>query len=626
MDISLFPLGYIAPLVLVLVVSSFRRLSSINKLFKYGLSSKGEDTSCQLFYFIKTLSQDSLCPSTKLDGNNAALFYPLGLYWLSINLAKRFCGQKPIHLTYEALASDKSYVNSALKICVYFNCLVFPFLFQLNIICIAFLIGTANTFSVISVALSLIIVDFFFNSVEYPVQTRSIGFYLTSQLLTLIVAYIHLPVYLLNTFSLDLSLYSIFNSSIAIIFFLIFTVVITSIFVLVTRSSQQGSQFSISIVVSILFLPTLENLSVLFPLKGLLIISLISSALIQQLYPWLDSTNFYISHLYNRLSESAWRFRTYGHSPYRIFEFLRKPTLSSSTYLKDMIRNLLCFNLQIGASSKMQSFLKHNIIFQIFQIRFYLYSALFLIIYYNSPYLEYNERFILNLICVVFAATVVPSILCCFKPFLGYGPPLHYIEYFAPFIILLSSLFTVQFFESLNFISAVFYFDLSLYLAFNSYSFLFRPRVLNIASSSQFNANLSTIYRMMGNSMYALFQKSKDLPFAEKSLKISCINGLYSMPLEASLLLHDKLNTSDKKSSGNILFPHLSSKNYGILDNWIFVYLMPKKFFTHEGNCVLIDFSNSKDVLWMKQLLKVGYSRTYNYKFLTNDLAFIIMK
>ena len=70
------------------------RIFSLKKILEHGKMPScyaGTDISTQFFYFIKTLTQNSLCPSEYSNRYpKAALYYPLGIYWIAINIAAKF--------------------------------------------------------------------------------------------------------------------------------------------------------------------------------------------------------------------------------------------------------------------------------------------------------------------------------------------------------------------------------------------------------------------------------------------------------------------------------------------------------------------------------------------------------
>ena len=137
----------------ILLFITVKRSFDIIRLYKYGLSKKGEDSSCQYFYYIKALSQNSLCPEFEIAGKPASVFYPLGIYWLSINIAKRLTGKKRLTITYESLDNPKSLVNTSLKVLIFLNVLLFPLLALLNLALIYILLKNYSSLAFVSILL-----------------------------------------------------------------------------------------------------------------------------------------------------------------------------------------------------------------------------------------------------------------------------------------------------------------------------------------------------------------------------------------------------------------------------------------------------------------------------------------
>ena len=66
----------------------------------------------------------------------------------------------------------------------------------------------------------------------------------------------------------------------------------------------------------------------------------------------------------------------------------------------------------------------------------------------------------------------------------------------------------------------------------------------------------------MGNDMENLWAMKK-YSLNNSTVKIGSLNGLYAMPIEASMLLHASI-ANEKQSNiySKILFPHLVNSNY----------------------------------------------------------------
>ena len=119
-------------------------------------------------------------------------------------------------------------------------------------------------------------------------------------------------------------------------------------------------------------------------------------------------------------------------------------TMNILKSIRIIIKLIISFDLRSGASSVYHAFYKRNTVVQLLTHRYFLYSmmiclATFLWSKNSINMLDPKISFLINFIAIILCSTLVPSFICSFKPFQGYGPPLHYIEFFTPFIIIFTS-------------------------------------------------------------------------------------------------------------------------------------------------------------------------------------------
>ena len=119
------------------------------------------------------------------------LYYPLGFYWLSINLARRF-NQFWIQSSSEQLPKSFSkelynLLNNASYVIKFLNLFFFPGCTFLILIAFSYLTGYFNDYPFIwSIFVSLpsvLLADNFFPTASYSFNTRAIGLFLCSSLI-----------------------------------------------------------------------------------------------------------------------------------------------------------------------------------------------------------------------------------------------------------------------------------------------------------------------------------------------------------------------------------------------------------------------------------------------------------
>ena len=123
--------------------------------------------------------------------------------------------------------------------------------------------------------------------------------------------------------------------------------------------------------------------------------------------PFSNYSEFIRSHLYNRIHDSEWSTRLYGHFRYGFYKSLSGDALKK---FKDDVCKLNYLDTHMTGAP----YYKSNW-FALFAVhRIYIYMLLIMILCDASDYS-------LLPIKIVLISTLVPSILCLFRPFQGYG-------------------------------------------------------------------------------------------------------------------------------------------------------------------------------------------------------------
>ena len=245
---------------LVFVFIFYSRFACLKNILVNGRgeSNFGTDIAAQFFFFLKSLTQKSLCPIVFSKNHpKGALYYPLGIYWIATNISLYLKKQNRDNITYANLQDPNHYSSLALKVVLALNVLIFPIIAIAVAGILPFIIVKNSTYAVFLSIFSLVYQTYFF-LVPYTVQTRTIGFYssyiLCSTLLILLnqdfnplafdfsqdLILLNDNLTLQNLFRLGVYTFSIF--SLASLLFVCF------------RSSQQGSQFIISMLITICIL------------------------------------------------------------------------------------------------------------------------------------------------------------------------------------------------------------------------------------------------------------------------------------------------------------------------------------------------------------------------------------
>ena len=600
----------------ILLLCIIGRYFEYRQLIRYGLdnNSSGTDVSTQFFYFIKALTQQSLCPS---EFNNkfkdASLYYPLGIYWISINIALVLSKSNRKLITLADLKDKNNYASLALRICIAINLLIIPALLEVCLAVLPYMLIDNYIYSTLLSVFLVTYMDQYLPSINYPVQTRSIGFFCSAVFaLFLIVSFQE------NYNPLDLGF--IFNTtnypidnSLGFASYLIGTVfsisVLSSLIFVCIRSSQQGSQFLISLLVASCLIS--NNI-----LTGSVALSAFLAINMPMFQPSLETFNFFRAHIFNRLNDNIWYLSTYGVQKYKLLSLTRLD-------LKESFKSILSFN--IIARSAHHARYKRSWLSQLIENRILLYS--FIALFYGFVELKgvmISNDSSFNLLFLFTAACIVPSALCCFRIFQGYGPPLHYIEFFTPFNWFALILY-LHVNEVNNIYSNIILMDLficSLVLTYES----FKANKAN-KEYKENEKSLSTIDKFILKKERVILEYINQRVDAKSiaNHRFAIVKGHYQMVLECGIVLYSNQysKTISSKFREMHSFPIVDSQHYSFYHHWYWIYTKPVSIIKNKVTCLFIDSSNPEELNYIPKLKTIDYFK--NWKILKADINEMIM-
>ena len=219
-------------------------------------------------------------------------------------------------ITLDDLKDKSSYASLALRICVAINLLIIPALLGVCFASLPYILIDNYIYSTILSIFLLIYMDQYLPCNNYPVQTRSIGFFCAGvfglfQIVNFKTDYNPLDIGFLfdaNNYPIDNTIDFLVHTSLCI-----FSIsVLSSLIFICIRSSQQGSQFLVSLLIATCLI---ETETFLLPIC----ISILLVFNIPLYQPSLDSMNFFRSHILNRIHDNDWYLNTYGVQKYQFF-------------------------------------------------------------------------------------------------------------------------------------------------------------------------------------------------------------------------------------------------------------------------------------------------------------------
>lgn len=582
----------------IYIFSLFLALLLIYNRLIEGINLDERDPLSEYFKFLGTYFLDSLCPERFPSVRPGRLYYPLGFYSFCFFIARFIV--KFIPVDHDKFLStwfpdDNKNISAALFVLFIFNIIVFPFLTFVLISIIIQSLSIPLFYSLPLVAFSFLSIDQLFPRKSYLVNTRSIGYFSTVLLLFIINIYFNSSFISFGVFSSELVVprptYDLMPYFVSIS--------ISLLLIVVTRSSQQGSQLTFGLIIS----------SVLFASgnhwASLIACSSLFAVLLQLQFPKLDTIPYYITHFYNRYHELTWSLRTYGKFRYAI------KTIPKQWYGK-LINIFLSFNTE--SNFYPIPLHKRNWLILLLINRVYLYTLLLFVGSIMAPEVAVLSTSLPYLLMLV-SSSIFPAILCNFRPFQGYGPPNHYLDFFSSFawIFLFRTLyeFSSLFYQS-KFYSFIFYFvcsEIVVWIILN-YSrlmiTLFSSSVDRSTNSSLFLTRIPPFSEFIPIGLRNLSKFILESKFSTETY-ISCFEYHYQNPIESLLFMRYRYsksqsvyNTLREDQYLVPLLPMVDSKSYSFYNDCDhFTYRLSSSLI-NKPQIIVLNLAIPKEVQFLK--------------------------
>ena len=589
----------------ILALYTYFRFVDYRKLIIHGLPEKysGTDSSTQYYFFLKTLTQQTLCPSEFSDNKReGSLYYPLGIYWISTNIALMLKKEIRKPLDKHSLNDKDGYYSFALHICIALNVLILPFLINASFTYLPYMITDNTALSALASLFLLSYFNLYFNGKNYPIQTRNIGYYCVSVLAILIIIihsfeYNPLDLDFLSSFQ-DFNIYNIWDFLLHISASTFSLVSLSCLIFICFRSSQQGSQLIISLLISLCLVGKSE-------ITTPVLIALTLVIFLPLYYPYLDSLNFYKSHLLNRRYDYEWLLKTYGPLKYQYFSFLKVDLIAC-------LKSIFSFDLE-PRSGKHDARYKRSWLMQLLENRSFIYMAYFLIVSFIEVGgcnidLAINTFKSFDLLLIFSAALIAPSFICCLRIFQGYGPPFHYIDFFSPL-----GWFTLTVFISSNKFNNVFcsiiLFDLLIItlrlLITNFKTFDFEPSQSdNLEETSLLNKFILPKERTIFNYIEKTIS-TEDI----SNLSFAVAIGHYNMPLEAFIIIISNSVQPKFKAlvRGTHAFPLIDSLTYSFYNHWQWIFTNSFSIINSNVTRIFFDSESKREINYIMKIRENNY-------------------
>lgn len=518
------------------------------------------DVMNQYFYAFKAFLQPSVSPLVKSrSGLLGRSYYTVGFYWFCGFLG-RLSFSKKLFSPY--LSDDgilfrgvNSEIASSLKCgALYlklFSNIIFPFI---TFLVFSFL--SINTFSptfigLILSSISLILIHAIYPTLNYIISTRSIGYVsIFFPAASLYLFYYSQSIAIGNIPDTN----SIFFSHILSLSPYLLGISFFASVCFVFLSSQQGSQFIISFILSILFLDS--------DLGTIILTIFVTASFFMLQFPIFNYGQQIFTHLMNRFHESEWILRSYGYIRYAY-------NCLSPAQFKLFISDAI-FHSYI-ADNFLTPYKKTNWLVSFLVYRVYLYSLIYLIFLSDTPLL-------INLVLftkIVLSTCLVPAVLCNFQPFRGYGPPALYLNFFYPLMFFVFSTLVLNsyrqgYIES-NILVNTFLVD-SFVMGFFMFSQLL-VSLFRLVRSTDFSSAIDTLIfypeRLTNISVAKIFNSLVNSPVP----KGSCLSvftpelHLQSM-VEAALLLRNETTDYGRRPSLRLGWTMIDNLLYGFYSDY----------------------------------------------------------
>ena len=228
--------------------------------------------------------------------------------------------------------------------------------------------------------------------------------------------------------------------------------------------------------------------------------------------------------------------------------------------------------------------------------------------------------------------------LVCLRLFQGYGPPLHYIEFFTPF-----NWFALVCFINQNQVNEPFTFIIVLDLAINSVTLLIlnlktfqlgksSPDQLGKSSPDQLGKSSPELEVKKERSIVDKFILNKErviLEYVEfrlknkyrEDLRFAVLKQHYLMVLECAILLFsNKLKSVDSMKVRNTNpFPIVDNKDYSFYQSLNFIYTDFRSLMKEQVTTIFFDEANPIESDYIKRIKEYPYFQ--NWKIIRSDIS-----
>jgi hypothetical protein len=607
-------IGCVVSTIFLFICTYFRFIDYKNLVIN-GLNDKfsGTDSSTQFYFFLKTLTQQSLCPREFPDKNlQGSLYYPLGIYWISTNLALFFKKGERKLLDMQSLNNKDGYHSLALNICIGLNVLIIPLLVNLSCAYLPHLVINSVPLSTLASLFLLSYFNLYFDSKNYPIQTRTLGYFCASFLSIFII--------IVNCFNynpLDLHFLISFQDSNIFSFWDFLKHIATSSFAIVTlscllfvcfRSSQQGSQLLISLIISISLINPSEFIVAV-------LVSFFLAINIPLYYTYLDSLSFYTSHVLNRRYDNEWYLKSYGPLKYQFFSFRKND-------ITQCIKSIFSFDIE-PRSGKNDARYKRSWLMQLLENRSFIYMVCFIVVSLIEVgginfELAINTFRSFDLLLIYASALIFPCLICCLRIFQGYGPPFHYIDFISPFGWLTLIIFINEN-NANNVLCSIIFLDL---LICTSRLIISNIKTFDIKTlNPEANAETSLLNKFILPKERTIFNTIEKATATQtiSKLKFAVAIGHYQMPLEVFILIisnsvHPKYRSIVRNTHA---FPLIDNLNYSFYLHWQWIFTKIPSIIDHDVTTIFFDNESPREVNHIKKFQ--GYSYFKDWKLIKNS-------
>ena len=590
--------SYLAYSLLLLLIA-FNRFYELRTL-------DTNDPASQLFYAIKSSISKSVCPRIISSSYQQGWFhYPLSYYWhcsrFVIFILKRL-DIDPI-IDYSKKPSNQPLFRYVFQTIATLNILIFPVL-----VCILFaffnpILDSQYLVDSIGILAFLAYIHTLFPRIDYPVNTRSVGYFLVYLFLFSVLAF-H------STNTSDLSILGKFTEGYGGIHMnsLIFFTLLTCILYFILQSSQQGAYVFISSIVAYIFC---------FPEFAVLTIGVICSSCFFFLQlDYLDLFHNIRAHFYHRIHMHEWSQRTYGKHRYKL----------QMISLRELMR--LSFSYSFFDEGFNEELSKKNWI-SVFMIhRSYIYIGIILI------YSVLSRNYIFSpLLIFGFTSAVVPGFITLSSTFSGYGPPSLPITFLLPFniVLLFHSIHSFPDSSGLSFLIFIVLIDTLIgLLRFLYFIIALIPSLIKNAShdfSGILGIRASLIQDKSSSSAFKVFDFIVALK-PLKTIKIVSYGVHYQALLEAAfqyrLISSKNVNNIENSDKLQLAFSFVDNIRYGWRADQVSFDLSPQVLNRLKPDLILINPSRSG---WLQQICsKLPQSKVHETLIFTSGPDFAILR